>query len=396
MGATNHAAALHQYALDVLDGTIIAGNWIKLACRRHLDDMAKSERDPDYPYRFSAKKANRVCAFAELIPHTKGSWARRRETIKLEPWQQFCLGSIFGWVRRSDGLRRFRTALLYVPRKNGKSLLASVVGLYMLCMDGESGAEVLCGATSLDQANYVFRPAQQIVEKTVGLRQLGIQVLANALNVPATGSKMISIIGQPPDGSNPSCGIVDEVHEHVNDLLISTLVTGMGSREQPILLALTTAGYNSASPAKLMQDELTDVLQGHKENEELFGLLYTCDENVPWTSELALRQANPNMGVSVLSDYLLGQQREAIASPRKQTPFRTKHINQWCSVSASWLPIEKWNACADATLKIEDFAGQPCWAGLDLANKLDLTAYVLVFKQQVHCLPKVLSTGGAH
>jgi phage terminase large subunit-like protein len=241
MAPINHAAAVHQYARDVLDGTVIAGNWIRLAAKRHLDDLAKSE-DPDYPYRFSAKKAQKICAFASLIPHVKGSFARRRERIKLENWQRFCLGNIFGWLRKSDGLRRFRTAMLYVPRKNGKSLLASVIGLYMLAMDGEAGAEVLCGATSLDQANFVFRPAQQIVEKTVGLRQLGIQVLANALVVPSTGSRMLSIIGQPPDGSNPSCGIVDEVHEHVNDLLIITLVTGMGSRDAPLLLALTTAG----------------------------------------------------------------------------------------------------------------------------------------------------------
>jgi phage terminase large subunit-like protein len=378
----SHAEQATQYCLDVLDGRIIAGNWIRLAARRHLDDLAKSEVDPEYPYAFYPKKANRICRFAELCPHIKGTLARRRERIRLEPWQKFCLGSIFGWVRKSDGLRRFRTALLYVPRKNGKSLLASIIGLYMLAMDGEAGAEILCGATSLDQANFVFRPAQQIVERTVGLRQLGITVLANALVVPATGSKMISIIGQPPDGSNPSCGIVDEVHEHVNDLLISTLVTGMGSRDQPLLLALTTAGYNSASPGKLLQDELTDVLSGHKVNDELFGLLYTCDE-VDWKSELALRQANPNMGVSVNSDFLLQQQREAIASPRKQTPFRTKHLNQWCSVSTAWLPLERWNACYDPAMKLEEFEGQDCWAGLDLANKLDLTAYCKLFRREI-------------
>lgn len=239
----------------------------------------------------------------------------------------------------------------------------------------------MCGATSLDQAHFVFRPAQQIVEKTVHLRQLGLLVTANALTVPDTGSKMISVIGQPPDGSNPSCGIADEAHEHVSDVLISTMVTGMGSREQPLLLVTTTAGYNTASPAKLMQDELQDVLNGLKVNDELLGVIYTCDEGVDWKSELALRQANPNMGVSVREDYLLQQQREAIQTPRKQTPFKTKHLNIWTSSSTSWLPLEKWNACADSTLKIEDFAGQPCWAGLDLANKLDLTAYVKVFKK---------------
>lgn len=375
-----HHQKAEQYCKDVLDGTIIAGQWIKLACKRHLDDLARQD-DPEFEYKFSPKKANRVCKFGELLPHVKGKWARSRERIKLEPWQCFIVCSIFGWLRKSDGLRRFRQALVLVPRKNGKSLLASIIGLYMLSSDGEAGAEVLCGATSLEQANFVFRPAQQIVEKTVGLRQLGIQVLANQLVVPATGSRMLSVIGQPPDGSNPSCAIADEAHEHVNDLLISTMVTGMGSRDQPLLLITTTAGYNTASPAKLMQDELQDVLNGHKVNDELFGVIYTCDQGIDWKSELALRQANPNIGVSVREDYLLQQQREAIQTARKQTAFKTKHLNIWTSSSVSWLPVEKWNACADSALKIEDFAGQPCWAGLDLANKLDLTAYVKVFRK---------------
>lgn len=376
-----HAEQATQYCRDVLDGTVIAGNWIKLAARRQLDDLAKSESDPEYPYRFSAKKANRICNFAELCPHIKGSLAQRRELIKLEPFQKFFLGSIFGWVRKSDGLRRFRTAMLWCPRKNGKSLIASVIGLYMLLMDGEAGAEVLAGASSLEQAGYVFKPAQQIVEKTVGLRQLGCQVLANALVVPSTGSKMMAVIGKPPDGSNPSCSICDELQEQNDDILVSTMVTGMGSRDQPLLIATTTAGYNTGSPAFLMQQELQDVLQGHKDNPELYGLLFCPDENVPWTSELALRQANPNMGISVREDYLLQQQREAISIPRKQTSFKTKNLNIWCSSSVSWLPLEKWNACADSTLRLDDFIGQPCWIGLDLASKLDLTCASLVFKR---------------
>lgn len=375
-----HHEQAENYCRDVISGLVPACRWIKLAAQRHLDDLDR-QSDPAFEFEFKPSKGNKVCKFAELLPHVKGRWARSRERIHLEPWQCFILCSIFGWLRKRDGFRRFRTALIYVPRKSGKSLLASIIGLWFLAMDSEQGGEVLCGATSLDQAGHVFKPAQAIVEKTVGLRQLGIQVLANALVVPSTGSRMMSVIGQPGDGSSPSLAIADEAHEHVNDVLISTMVTGMGSRDQPLLLVTTTAGYNTASPAKLMQDELQEVLQGHKQNDEMFGVIYTCDEEVPWTSELALRQANPNLGVSVREDYLLQQQREAIASPRKQTPFRTKHLNQWCSVSTSWLPLEKWNACADPTLKLDDFIGAPVWIGLDLASKLDLTCASLVFKR---------------
>lgn len=374
-----HIEKAEQYCRDVLDGVIVSGKWIKLACQRYLDDLDRQD-DPDFPYQFSEKHASKVCKFAEMLPHVKGKWARSRELLKLQPWQCFILVNIFGWRRKADGFRRFRQASIFVSRKNGKSFLATVIGLYMLRFDNEPAAEVLCGATTLEQAEFVFRPAQQMVEKTPGLTAKGIVKLANALIVPADGSKMIPVIGQPPDGSNPSCALLDEAHEWTNDLLLSTMTSGMGSREQPLIVMTTTAGYNTASPAKLMQDELQDVLAGVTTNEELFGVIYAADEDVDWKTELALRQANPNMGISVMEGYLLKQQQDAINSPRKQTTFKTKNLCIWTSTAVSWITRERWRACIDDTLKIEDFLGQPCWVGLDLANKLDLTAYVKVFR----------------
>jgi phage terminase large subunit-like protein len=167
----DHAAVAHEYARAVVAGEVLASRWVKLTCKRHLDDLDRSA-DPEYPYRFSAKKAKKVCKFAEMLP-LGGRWGGKGKTLKLQPWQSFILACTFGWLRKADGLRRFRTVYLYVPRKNGKSFLSAVVGLYILLLDGEQQAEVYCGATTHEQAQYVFRPAQQIIRKTPGLRSDG-------------------------------------------------------------------------------------------------------------------------------------------------------------------------------------------------------------------------------
>jgi phage terminase large subunit-like protein len=382
MPSTDYSQIALEYCQNVLSGVIPSCRQIKLACQRHLNDLQK-QLDPEYPYRFDTKKANKVCKFAELLPHVKGKWAQKKQTLHLEPWQCFILCSIFGWVFKESGLRRFRQALVMVSRKNGKSLLSSVVGLWMLLMDNEAGAEVLAGACSLEQAGFVFTPAKQIVQKTPDLQALGVSPWADSLVVEATDSKFTAIIGQPPDGSNPSCALVDEFHEHPNATLLETMITGMGSREQPLVLITSTAGYNTAGPCKLMVDDLEDVLEGRVVNDELFGVIYTVDPDVPFHSELALQTSNPNLGISVTLEYLKAQQADAVRSPRKQTAFRTKNLNCWVNAAIGWMNSEKWAACRDTKMKIEDFLDQPCFGAIDLAIMHDLTGYIKLFPKQI-------------
>ena len=146
-----HVEAAHRYAEDVVAGRVLACRYVQLACQRYLDDLERSE-DPEYPYEFDARKGERICRFVSLLPHTKGVWARGGARIELEPWQCFVLTQIFGWLRRADGLRRFRRAYQEVPRKNAKSVMAAGVALYMFAADGEEGAEVYSGATTEKQA----------------------------------------------------------------------------------------------------------------------------------------------------------------------------------------------------------------------------------------------------
>lgn len=157
--------AAEKYAKDVVAGKILVCKWIMLLAQRHLDDLAVSKRK-DFPYKFDPAKAEKVAKFLQLLPHTKGKWGGKKQLIKLEPWQLFSVCVPFGWVRKKDGTRRYRTILVFVPRKNGKSIIGGGVGLYMFVADGEFGAEVYSGATTEKQAWEVFRPAKLMVERT--------------------------------------------------------------------------------------------------------------------------------------------------------------------------------------------------------------------------------------
>jgi phage terminase large subunit-like protein len=368
-----------EYAQQVVKGRIVACKWVKLACKRHLDDL-KASRKKAFPYYFDEDAANKVCRFLSLMPHTKGKWARKRETITLEPWQCFAFCSLFGWKLRKNDRRRYRKAYFAVPRKNGKSIIGSGVGLYMFSVDGEFGAEVYSGATTEAQAWEVFRPAKQMLERTPDLKEaLGAEVWAKALLVPSDGSRFEPVIGKPGDGASPSCAIVDEYHEHDTSELVDTMETGMGAREQPLLLMITTAGFNIAGPCYDQESDAKKVLEGVLDDPELFALIYTIDEGDDWTSPKVLRKANPNFGISVDEDFLLAQQRQAMQSASKQTRFKTKHLNIWCSAKSAWLNMLQWNKCGDKKLAPEQFKGERCYVILDLASRSDVCVIMLMF-----------------
>lgn len=399
----DYAAVATQYARDVVDGRIPACKWVRLAGQRHLNDLSRDAsgwrytwnpelKDPDKKDDAGTvvregrlyRPADRVCRFIELLPHVKGDWAARQERIRLDAWQVFFICSIFGWVDRETGRRRFRVADLFVPRKNGKSAIAAGIGLYMLTADNEFGAEVYSGATSEDQAGEVFNPAKLMARRTPDLLEtFGITVRESNISVPETNSKFEPIIGNPGDGASPSCAIVDEYHEHPTEALFDTMLTGMGARRQPLTLVITTSGDDVSGPCYAHQEELQAILEGTVENEQRFGIIYTMDETDDWTSELALIKANPNFGVSIDAEFLITQQRDAVRDARKQPTFQTKHLNIWVQSSSPWLNLHQWRSLQDKTLKLEDFKGETCHSGLDLANVTDIASACKLFSRTV-------------
>ena len=393
MDARDYAAIAQGYARDVVGGKILAGKSIRLQCRRFLSEL-KLEKRKDFPYRFDVDKASRICRFIEKLPHSKGKWARSKETLRLEPWQIWILACAFGWLRKRDGLRRFRVLTVVVPRKNGKSALAAGIALYMLCADGEFGAEVYSGATNEKQAWEVFGPARLMAQRTPALTaRFGIDVNARSLVRVDDNSKFETIIGNPGDGQSPSCSIHDEYHEHDDDAQVDTMRTGMGARDQPMQVLITTAGDNLAGPCYALVQEEREKLAGIGQNggppieDETLFVEYTIDEGDDWKSEAALRKANPNYGVSVSADFLLARQRDAVSTPRKAGIFKTKHLNLWVAAKAAYFDIEAWRRCVDPDLpitgakifEVERLKGRRCVASLDLASKVDIAALELLF-----------------
>jgi phage terminase large subunit-like protein len=283
-------------------------------------------------------------------------------------------------VDAEDGL--FLAGRTLVTTHN--SIIAGGIGNYMFMADGEFGAEVYSGATSEKQAWEVFRPARQMIERTPRIKEVfGVHVGAKNMAILSNGSRFEPVIGKPGDGSSPSCAIVDEYHEHDTDELFDTMRTGMGARRQPLMLVITTAGSNVAGPCRALQSDVEKVLDGSIQRDELFGTIYTIDPEDDWTSEASLRKANPNYDVSVFGDFLKTEQANAVRDSRKQNVFLTKHLNIWVGASVAWMNMQSWNALADASLNPTEFLGLPCYAAVDLASKLDLTARVKVFKKLI-------------
>lgn len=380
--ATPHVDLADRYVDQVISGLAPACKWVRLACERYRRDRAR-DNDADWAYRFDAVKAERVCRFIELLPHTKGKWAGNKQLIVLEPWQCWILVNVFGFVRKKDGFRRFREALMLIPRKNGKSALSSGVGLFMLAADGEFGAEVYCGATTEKQALEVFRPAQAMARGRPDLREhFGIEVFASNIHIPGSGSRFETVIGKPGDGASPSCAIVDEYHEHQTSDQYDTMLTGQGAREQPLMWVITTAGDNVAGPCYDQVISGRKLLEGIFEDDEKFVVEYTVDDDDDWTSEDALRKANPNFDVSVAGDFLLARQREAVQNARLQGRFKTKHLNLWVQSRSAYFNLQKWAAGYDEALQMEDFAGKRAWLGLDLASEIDIAALELLIEDE--------------
>lgn len=392
----DYVAIAHQYAHDVVEGRIPACKWTVRACERQLRDLVRADAcDDAFPYVFNPelknpgsgkayRPAERVCQFAELMPHIKGDWAQRGELIRLEPWQVFILVCLFGWVHRTTHKRRFRKGDLFVPRKNAKSTIAAVIGLYMLAADSEFGAEVYSGATSKDQALEVFRPARLMTEAMHEFRaRFGVLANVSNLTVLDTNSKFEPLIGKPGDGASPSCSIHDEYHEHLTSEQYDAMATGMGARSQPLQLVITTAGSNIGGPCFSHQGELQKILDGLIPDERRWGIIYGIDEGDDWTSPEILAKANPNLGVSINAESLVHDQAEAVRDPRKQSVFRTKHLNVWVQSARPWLSLPKLLAAVDEDLQLADFAGEECWAGLDLASKVDIASKAQLFRRLV-------------
>lgn len=380
MTSKNYCLTAARYEEDVLAGRILACEYVKQAVQRNRIDRERYKSSGLYV--FSESEGNRVCKFIELLTHTKGALAGQK--IKLEPWQVWILTTIFGWRRRSDSGRRFRRVYIEVPRGNGKSSLSSGVALYCLLADREPGAEVYSFATTRDQAKIVFGDAKQMCVANKPLRDnFGLEVLANALYVPRTNStfQAKSAEGSTLDGLNTHFACIDELHAHKTRAVYDVVETSMGKRLNSLLWVITTAGFDTAGICYEIRAMVREVLNRTVTDETQFGVIYTIDEGDDWTTEEALIKANPNWGVSVMPDVVLPLQKKAMTIASAANNFKTKHLDVWCSAGTAWMDMVAWGRCGKMR-DLDDMLGKPCVIGLDLGAKNDLTAKVIVFKEE--------------
>ncbi len=396
MRPRNYIALARQYEDQVLDGTIPACKWVRLACERNRRDRTRA-RTKTFPYYFDRKQATKICRMAELLPHVKGPKAKiigRDEAnrpiwanIALEPHQCWFLTTLFGWRRVDDGLRRFRVALYLVPRKNAKSTLAAIIVLYMLTADGESGAECYSAATTREQAKVIAEIAWEMANRSPQFREyFGVKLGAKTsrtLSVPATAGKFapLSADARTLDALNISFAAVDELQAHRTRDVWDVVDTATGARPQPLILATTTAGVDIGGICYEKLTYLQGVLDGVFEDEQFFGINYTIDEGDDWRDPEVLRKANPNYSISVDPGDLARKVREAQRSPAGVNNFLTKHCNVWVRAESTWMPMDEWRACGQEQRRtLEELRDTLCWIGIDLAETRDIMAKVKLFR----------------
>lgn len=363
-----------QYAKDVVSGKILACQWVKLACKRFLDDINSQD------YYFDEKKYNTLTTFTGVMKHYSSGAAGN--PFILEPWEDFIICNIFCLYRVDTRRRKYKTAHISVSRKNGKTTLAAALGLFALIADGEPAASVIMAANSREQAHIDFDAASAFARQ-LDPRKKSLKVLRNEIVFQKNNAslKVISADASTGDGLNPSMVILDELHEAADSKLFDVLRSGQGFREQPLMLSITTAGFRIGGFCNQYEDYCKEVLMGQKVDETLFALLYTLDDGDDWTDECNFIKSNPNLGITVKRDWLSEQVNQAKNSPTLEVGVKTKNLNVWCSSSTTWIPehyIRKSLMDVDLT-EFKNKNNYLVYLGFDLAAISDLTAVSIMF-----------------
>tara|TARA_R100000734_G_C3313080_1_gene104314 strand:- start:249 stop:1802 length:1554 start_codon:yes stop_codon:yes gene_type:complete len=330
-------------------------------------------------YYFDKTSAHRAVAFIEKhIQHCKGELAGK--PFLLEKWQkEKIIEPLFGW-KREDGTRKYRTAYIEIPRKNGKSSLCAAIALYMLYADGELGAEVISAAADRSQAGIVFEIAKAMVLGNKELSKRG-KVFRNSVTLEHKNSyyKAISADANTKHGFNCSAIIFDELHAQKTRELFDVLTTSTGARRQPLTICITTAGYDKESICYEVHTYAQQVLSGAIKDESFLPVIFAAGKDDDWTKKSTWKKANPAYGSIIKDEYFAQQFNKANQIASYENTFKRLHLNIWTTNESKWINDEVWNDCNLGEINVEDFKGRDCFGGLDLASTRDLTALTLVF-----------------
>jgi phage terminase large subunit-like protein len=316
--------------------------------------------------------------FPAVLRHSKGQYAGT--PFELMSWQQFVVGSIFGW--KLGGIRRFRTAFVSTARKNGKSTIEAGIGLKALVDEQEPGAEIYAAATTREQSRIVFSEAERMRAASPALRRRIVST-TNNLSVIDTASwfRPLSADASKMDGLNVFVALVDELHEHPSAEVIEKLDTGMGARLEPLMYETTTAGVNRHSICFQHWEFSIKVLEEtvpFEVADRWFAFIATVDDDDDWQDERAWHKANPSLGHLLKIEDLRAEVALARQMPGKQNSIRRLRLNQWTQQLTRWLDMDLWARGSDA-IDVAALRGRRCYGGLDLARVNDLSSLALLF-----------------
>lgn len=361
--------------MDVRSGKITACHWVQQAVERYYNDL---DNAIEKGWEFSRQHAERYINFIERLRHTKGKWAG--SYLKLEPWQQFIVWNIFGWLMADTHKRRFTEAYVEIARKNGKSTFAAAIALAMEFADKEMGAEVYSVATTRDQARICFKYAQDMVRFS-DLKSYAV-VTRDAIAYESLGCtyKPLSSDARNLDGCHSHCVIVDEYHAHRTDEVYDVMQTSMGARQQPLMLIITTAGLNTSVPCFAYRKTMCQVLDGALSADRNFAIIYTLDDIAEVDNPAMWVKANPCLGVSLGEEWLRDQYDKMRREPSKIANIMTKSFNVWMDAPTVWIPDRAWSEI-QSVVSVESLEGRSCIGALDLAAVNDYCSFVLMFQE---------------
>ena len=366
------------YAKLVIQGEIIANKWVKLACERHLEELKRSKEDPDFPWKFDEEKGWRPIRFIEKKCHpTKGSFKH----LVMQPWQHFVVGSMFGWINKSTGVRRYRESLIFVARKNGKTELESGLADYMAGFDGENGPNVYFLANSQKQASLLYEGSRTMIQKSPWLSDRFVPNRSE-IRYPKTGGKILAMSAEKnnKDGENVHFAVFDEIHEYQDYSLINVMRNSRGTRKQPLIVYITTAGYVLDGPLVDMVDQGHDTLDNYEDdiNNRTFYYLASLDDKEEVNDPKMWVKANPNIGLMQLADMITDFQNERRV-PAQFADWLTKRFNIFSEVDELSYITPEILQKNTRHLDLEELRGRECVGGYDLSDTEDFTSACLEF-----------------
>ena len=367
-----------QYAKDVTDGTILANKYVRLQCQSFLNDLDTNQHKDDFRWEFLEELSDHALGFMQLFKYVEGTVAGQQ--VELSPWQAFLVANAYGWVDKlNEGIRRYTRLISLVGRKNAKSTVLALVGLYELRF-GPEGSQLVTMATQKEQAKLVWnmsgRMAETSDQRLIPSYNRTVSTMSNKDNW--TRYWPLSKESKRLDGLNIRLAIIDEAAAIKDENLFDVVTSSMGSQLSPQTWMITTGQTGAESnPFMKSLDYGKKVLEGLIDDERVFTLAYQIEEGDEWNDPTVWIKSNPNLGLSVSLEFLTQEMKEAENITSKAVNFKVKYCNQFLSTSDAWLDVALWNKNAVSELPTE---GLDLYVGMDLGATSDLTAVSLVWE----------------